>query len=142
MRTHVNCRVAVVLFFSAALGVVMAQPPKDLAIVNAAGGAAVVAPNSIASAFGKQIGASTNQARSLPLPTSLGNVSVSFMDTVKVARMAPLFYVAPNQINFVVPDGTAVGTATVTIMNGDTPPPTATGMVATVAPGLFTADGA
>src|SRR5258708_35605242 len=110
MRNHVNCRVAVSFFFSVALGAMMAQPPKDLAIVNAAGGATVVAPNSIASAFGKQIGASTKQALTLPLPLALGNVSVSFMDTAKVSRMAPLFYVAPNQINFVVPDGTAMGT--------------------------------
>jgi uncharacterized protein (TIGR03437 family) len=94
-------------------GMAMAQPPKTLAVFNAAGSATLVAPVSIASAFGKQI-VSTEAAGSLPLSTTLGGVSVSVMDSAKVARMARLFYVSPNQINFVVPDGTATGLATVT----------------------------
>ncbi len=49
--------------------------------------ATVVAPGSLASAFGKQIGASTEAARSLPLLTTLGGVSVSMMDSAKVLRL-------------------------------------------------------
>src|SRR5713226_2619283 len=118
----------------------MADPPKTLAIINAAGGGTVVASGSIASAFGKQIGASTEAAHSLPLPTILGGVSVSVMDSAKVSRLAPLFYVSPNQINFVVPDATATGMATGTIMNGDPTPTRTTVKDAVVAPGLFTAN--
>ena len=118
----------------------MAQPPKALAVFNAAGGAASVAPTSIASAFGKQIGASAQPAVSLPLPTVLNGVSVSVKDSANVSRLAPLFYVSPNQINFDIPDGTAMGMATVTIMNGDNPPPSISVPVAAVAPGLFTAN--
>jgi uncharacterized protein (TIGR03437 family) len=121
-------------------GMATAQPPKALAVFNAAGSATVVAPGSIASAFGKQIGASTEAALTLPLLTVLGGVSVGVMDSAKVSRMAPLFYVSPNQINFVVPDSTAAGMSTVTIMNGDATPPSATVQVAAVAPGLFTAN--
>jgi len=123
---------------SGAVGI--AQPPKTLAIFNAAGSGTVVASGSIASAFGKQIGGSTETAQTLPLQTTLGGVSVSVMDSAKVSRLAPLFYVSPNQINFVVPDATATGMATVTIMNGDPMPPSTTVMVAVVAPGLFTAN--
>jgi len=118
----------------------MADPPKTLAVINAADGGTAVASGSIASAFGKQIGANTEAAHSLPLSTTLGGVSVSVMDSAKVSRLAPLFYVSPNQINFVVPDATANGMATVTIMNGDPMPPSTTVMVTRVAPGLFTAN--
>jgi len=72
----------------------------------------------------------------------LSGVSLQITDTAKASVTAPLFYVAPNQINFVVPDTVALGTATVKIMNGDATPPTATVQVAAVAPGLFTANGA
>lgn len=117
---------AATLIFSAACRMAMAQPPKAVAVFNAAGSATGVAPVSIASAFGKQIGTSTDVAGSLPLSTTLEGLSVSVTDSAKVQRMAPLFYVSPNQINFVVPDGTASGMATVTIMNGDTTEPSTT----------------
>src|SRR5258708_19222 len=118
----------------------MADPPKTLAIINAAGGGTVVASGSIASAFGKKIGVSTDSAHSLPLPTILGGASVSVMDSAKGSRLAPLFYVSPNQINFVGPDAPATGLATVTIMNGDPMPTSTTVMVTAAAPGLFTAN--
>ncbi len=135
------CKAAAVVSlvtFSGAVG--LADPPKSLAVFDAAGSGTVVAPGSIASAFGKQIGASTESAHSLPLQTTLGGVSVSVMDSAKVSRLAPLFYVSPNQINFVIPDATATGMATVTIMNGDAMPPSTKVLVAVVAPGLFTAN--
>src|SRR6266852_5406094 len=131
---------AAVWLVTLSVAVGMAQPPKALAVINAAGDGTAVAPGSIASAFGKQIGASTEAAHSLPLPTMLGGASVSVMDSAKVSRLAPLFYVSPNQINFVVPDATATGMATVTIMNGDAMPPSTTMMVTVVGPGLFTAN--
>src|SRR5260370_27396729 len=56
--------------------------------------------------------------------------------------MNTLFYVALNQINFVIPGGVAVGMATVKILDGDSTPPSTTVQVAAVAPGLFTANGA
>jgi uncharacterized protein (TIGR03437 family) len=124
------------LALSAAVG--MAQPPKSLTVVNAASGAPIVAPGSIASAFGLKIGASTQSALALPLPTVLNGISVQFMSTVDLGA---LFYVNPNQINFVVPDTVALGMDTVTIQNGSTSPPMADVEVAAVAPGLFTARG-
>ncbi len=130
--------IAVAFALCAALA--LAQPPKSLQVVNAASGGAVIAPDSIASAFGLQIGASTQSARNLPLPTSLSGVSLQITDSAKLSGLQSLFYVAPNQINFVVAD-VATGTATVKIMNGVATPPTTTVQVATVAPGLFTVKG-
>ena len=131
---------ALIVALSGELG--MAQPPKSLAVVNAGSGGTVVAPNSLASALGKGIGASTESALSPPLPTILSGVSVQMTDSSKVSVMNPLFYVAPNQINFVIPDGVAVGMATLKILNGDSTPPSAIVQVAAVAPGLVTANGA
>jgi uncharacterized protein (TIGR03437 family) len=125
---------------SLSIGVAVAQPPQSLTIINAGSGATTVAPNSIASAFGRQIGASTAQATSLPLPTSLGGISIDVDDSSKTSQMAPLFYVSPNQINFVVPDGTMTGAATVKILTGSSSA-SAVVQVETVAPGLFTANG-
>jgi len=129
---------AAVFVLSGALAT--AQPPKQLQVVNAAGGGAVIAPDSIASAFGLQIGASTKSALTLPLPTLLSGVSLQITDSLSVTGLQSLFYVAPNQINFVV-SNLATGMASVKILNGDTPEPTATVRVATVAPGLFTVNG-
>ena len=122
-------------------GVALAQPPKALVVLNAASGADTVAPESIASAFGLQIGTSTQSVLTLTLPTSLGGLSVELTDSAKAKVLGPLFYVSPNQINFVVPGTVATGTATATIMNGAATPPSVSVMVAKVAPGLFTANG-
>jgi uncharacterized protein (TIGR03437 family) len=111
-------------------------------MVNAASGGTTVAPGSIASAFGRQIGASTISAMSLPLPTTLSGVSVELVDSGKTAQLASLIYVSPNQINLVVPDTTKAGTATVNIKKGTSVTSTATVNVVAVAPGLFTANGA
>ena len=119
----------------------MAQPPKGLTIINSGSGAVVIAPGSIASAFGLQIGAPTMSA-TLPLPMTLNGVSVDLTDSAMLSQMAPLFFVSPNQINFVVPDNVAVAMATVKIMGGKDSGATANVQVSMVAPGLFTANGA
>jgi uncharacterized protein (TIGR03437 family) len=137
------CYVALLLLISfLAVGVAAAQPPRSLAIINSASGGDVIAPGSIASAFGRQVGASTVSATSLPLATTLGGVSIDVTDSANAMGMASLFYVSPNQINFVVPDGTKIGTATVKVLGGANSPQSTTVQVAAVAPGLFTANGA
>jgi uncharacterized protein (TIGR03437 family) len=139
---HTNLEATALLVWSLAGGVATAQPPRSLVIINAASGAAVIAPGSIASAFGRQVGGPTMSALSLPLPTTLGGVSIDLTDSANAAGSGSLFYVSPNQINFVVPHATATGTATVKIIGGSSSPDSATVDVATVAPGLFTANGA
>jgi len=131
---------AVVFLLMACLG--MAQPPKALAIINAGSGATVVAPGSIAAAFGSQIGASTHVALSLPLPTLLNGVSIDLTDSAMMSQMASLFFVSPNQINSVIPDSVALGMTTAKIMGGNNSGATASMQVANVAPGLFTVNGA
>ncbi len=101
---------------------------------------APLAAGSIATAFGESLASSTEETASQPPPTSLANSTVAVKDSAGVERRAPLFYVSPAQINYVVPDGTASGPAIVTVTSAGQA--TATGAVSidVVSPGLFTAN--
>ncbi len=67
-------------------------------------------------------------------------VTVTLVDSSgKAAAGGPLSYVSPTQINFVVPDGLANGSGTVTVTNSGGSSAFAT-TIATVSPSLFTAD--
>ncbi len=98
------------------------------------------AVDSIVSAFGTGMAAGKVGASTLPLPTTLGGVTIEVKDAAGVTRQAPLFYVSPGQINYAIPDGTADGTATVTIQSG-TGTFVAQQQVVNVAPGIFNANG-
>lgn len=98
-----------------------------------------LAPNSLASLYAINLASGIAAAASQPLPAALGGVSLIVTDSTGVSRNASLTYVSPTQINFVVPDGTATGAATLAINNGTTTQ-TATATVQAIAPALFSAD--
>ncbi len=98
------------------------------------------APEAIASIFGPALSTIQAAAATIPLPTMLGGTTVKVLDSLKVERPAPLFYVSRNQINYQVPAGTASGWAYVTIKNGDGISSYATAKIAATAFGLFTMD--
>ncbi len=102
--------------------------------------ATAVAPEAILSAFGTLLATSTQAATTIPLPTSLAGTTVMVRDRVGVDRAASLFFVSPGQINYVMPTGTAVGAASVTIQSGDGTISLGTVEVSEVAPALFTAN--
>jgi uncharacterized protein (TIGR03437 family) len=70
----------------------------------------------------------------------LGGVTLAVTDAAGAQRSAPLLYVSPGQINFVVPDGTVPGSATLVVTNGSTTQ-TFNAAVQTVAPALFSMNG-
>jgi len=109
-------------------------------VQSAAAANSMVAPESLASLFGANFTGTTAKAEALPLPTSLGGVSVTVRDASGAERPAPLIYVSPGQINFLVPPGTQTGTATFTIAGGAAPL-SAGGLVEPVAPALFSMNG-
>ncbi len=55
-------------------------------------------------------------------------------------RAAPLFYISPAQINYVVPPGTATGLATITVATQGQTSAAGTLRIDPVAPGLFAAN--
>ncbi|MGH7185743.1 MAG: hypothetical protein ACREIB_05640, partial [Pseudomonadota bacterium] len=101
---------------------------------------ASLAPESIVAAFGTNLSSSVQAANAVPLPTSLNSTSVRVRDAAGVERLAPLFFVAPTQVNLQVPLGTSVGTATLTITATDGSVSTGLLPIASIAPGVFAAN--
>jgi len=113
---------------------------SDSSVQSAAAPTAAVAPNSLASLYGANLAASTVQAPSLPLPVTLGGLTLTVTDAAGVGRKAPLLYVSPGQINFEVPSGTAPGLATFAVINASKTQ-SFTGTVQPIAPALFSMNG-
>jgi uncharacterized protein (TIGR03437 family) len=101
---------------------------------------AELAQESIVAAFGVNLATKVEVASATPLPTTLAGTTVKVKDSAGTERLSPLFFVAPTQINYQIPPGTAVGVASVTVTNGDNQISLGTINVAKVAPGLFTAN--
>ena len=107
------------------------------AVQSAAAPSSAVAPDSLASLYGANLAPGIAQASAQPLPLALGGVTLSVTDAAGATRAAPLLYVSPVQINFVVPDGTAPGLATLLVAGQ-----TFTAAIQSVAPTLFSMNGA
>jgi len=114
---------------------------ESIVVQSSAAPSAVVAPSSLGSIYGANLASVTAQAASQPLPTSLGGVTVVVKDAAGTTANAPLLYVSPGQINFLVPAGLATGIASYTITDGMRTPVIATGAVGQVAPALFSLSG-
>jgi len=114
-------------------------PPNS--VVNAAsfqpptGPNGAIAPGAIVSIFGTGLASTTQMASGGPLPTTLGDATVTFNNTP-----APLFFVSPGQINVQVPFEVPPGTASVQVKRavGSSEPQLVS--VAGVSPGIFTAN--
>lgn len=99
-------------------------------------GSVKLAPQSIAVAYGTSLAPATISAPPGTNPTSLGGVSVTVTDNTGTSRLAPLYYVSTSQICYIVPAGTALGVARVTIGSV-----TGGSLIGAVSPGLSSADG-
>jgi uncharacterized protein (TIGR03437 family) len=102
--------------------------------------ASSITSEAIVAAFGTGLAIRTEAATTLPLPTILSGTRVTVRDNAGVERSAPLFFVAPQQVNFQIPAGTASGAATITITSGDGTVSSGTAQIANVAPSLFAAN--
>jgi uncharacterized protein (TIGR03437 family) len=98
------------------------------------------AAESIVTAFGTSLASAALAAQSLPLPTALGGTRVVVRDNLGVGRHAPLFYVSPTQVNYLVPAGTAPGAALVTVTNAQGVVSYSSLEIVSAAPGVFSAD--
>jgi polysaccharide biosynthesis protein PslG len=101
----------------------------SLAVVNAASYSAWLAPEAIAVAFGSDLASASGA----------GTV-VTIEDGAGVTRSATVFYAYPQQIAFLIPAGTALGSATVSVTSGDGTVSTAAVQISAIAPALFSAN--
>lgn len=74
--------------------------------------------DAIVSLFGAGFADSTVAAPGLPLPASLGGVSVNAVDGSGRAYPASLYFVSPGQINLVLPSALPAGPARLVVTNG------------------------
>lgn len=79
-------------------------------------------------------------ASTLPLPTTLGEVSVRITDSQGTNLLAGLLAVSPEFISYIVPPETADGEAVVVVFSGEQVLASGRLIVRTVAPGLFAAN--
>ncbi len=114
-----------------------APPPPTIATLSSASYRAgdQVAPESIVATFGSNLAATTAVTTTIPWPTQLGGVRVTVTDGRGAARDAPLYYVSPPQLLYLIPAGTAPGMAQIAIGAVRT-----SVAVAAVAPGIYTAN--
>jgi uncharacterized protein (TIGR03437 family) len=114
--------------------------PGAVATVSAASFASgELASEEIVAAFGTNLATTTQVSTAIPLPTDIAGTRVQVRDSQNVTRLAPLFFVAPTQVNYQIPPGTANGAATVTITSGDGSVSIGSITITTVAPSLFSA---
>ncbi len=122
--------------------------PNKVASVSAASfNGEALAPDEMVAAFGAgmatgvQAGVDSSPEPGVQLPTTLLGTTVKVTDSAGTERAAPLFFVSPSQINYLIPADTALGTATVTVTSGDGTLSVGTARIERVAPGIFTANG-
>jgi uncharacterized protein (TIGR03437 family) len=121
-------------------GSTLAPSYSSAGIVNSASNQAPLSPNSIASLYGINLAydtASVSQSDigSGALPTVLAGVAVF------VAGLpAPLYYVSPLQINFLIPANLRTGDVTVFVARQGTRGPFATITLLDTSPGLYQVD--
>ncbi len=118
--------------------VLLAQPAISVSAASYRG--EVITSDEIVAVFGSNLATTTQVATSVPLPTTLSGTTVRVRDSANVERLAPLFFVAPTQVNYLVPPGTAVGQATILITSGNGAVSGSVVEIANVAPGIFVAD--
>jgi uncharacterized protein (TIGR03437 family) len=99
-----------------------------------------IATESIIAAFGVNLATGVEAATALPLPTVLAGTKVMVKDSGGTELLAQLFFVAPSQINYLMPPNIAPGVATVTVTSSDNKISVGTSQVTNVAPGLFSAN--
>lgn len=92
-----------------------------------------VAPGTLVAIFGSELAQSEQSAQTTPLPTTLGDTTITFNGIP-----APLFFVSPGQINAQVPWNLPTGDVAVRIRRSFLEVPSQTVPLTTYSPGIFT----
>ncbi|MEP7341291.1 MAG: putative Ig domain-containing protein [Acidobacteriota bacterium] len=102
--------------------------------------ATALATEAIAAGFGTNLSGNPLSATTTPLPTNLNGTSVKVRDGAGMERLAPLFFVAPTQINYQIPSGTSIGAATVTVLRNGQAVAREVAQIGASAPAIFAAN--
>jgi uncharacterized protein (TIGR03437 family) len=117
-----------------------AQPMTSVSAASFKG--APLAAESLVASFGLNLANTTQiNASAGHTMTTLGGVRVAVRDIEGNERLAPLSMVSPTQLNYQIPAGTPVGDALVIVTHENGEVAAEQVQIASIAPGLFTADG-
>src|SRR5262249_6699624 len=105
---------------------------------NYAGGS--LSTDMLVAAFGTKLATGQKSADTRPLPTLLLGTSVEVNDSTGKKLPAPLLFVSPNQLNYIIPADAAPGNAIVTVRSGGGETSTGQTTIVATAPGIFSAD--
>jgi uncharacterized protein (TIGR03437 family) len=128
MRGEYRRQILVVSVLIMALLLPIAAMAQLSAVVNGASFAGAPAPGSVSAIFGSNLATGTATATTVPLPYSLGGITVSVNGTA-----APLWYASPTQVNFEMPADAKAGPATIVVGSG----PGFAFTIPQAAPGIF-----
>jgi uncharacterized protein (TIGR03437 family) len=92
-----------------------------------------LAPASIVACFGHDLATGTLASTA----TTLLGTTVNVKDSAGETRPATLTFVDPHQVNYIIPDGTASGLATVTVRSGDGTSTSTQYYIGASSPGIF-----
>jgi uncharacterized protein (TIGR03437 family) len=115
------------------------QAQPNFAVVSAASFAEGLAPEMLASGFTDAIPEIYEVATEVPLPMDLVGYSVVITDSTGVDRPAGLVGIFTGQVNFVVPETTALGPATISMRKEGGTIAAGEAEISAVAPGVITA---
>lgn len=120
----------------------MVNTPLILSAANP--GAAAIAPGSLVFAFGQGLATSTGTPGQFQgvFPTAFAGTSVTIVDSAGRTLEAPLLFVSPTKVTFLLPSGVASGLAKVRVTSTAGTQTAPNIQIATVAPGLFTLNNA
>ncbi|MGE0100858.1 MAG: SBBP repeat-containing protein [Blastocatellales bacterium] len=131
-------RTGTILIEDQVFTVVQAKQTVSLNAASYAGGK--LGPGSIAALFGNGLATTTVIADSQPLPTSLGGTTVVYRQSNGFDYPARLFFVSPNQINYLVPTDIFPNDITVIVTSGDGSISGGSVNLSLPSPGLFSAN--
>lgn len=117
-----------------------AAEPRATTVSAASYSETALASNAIVAAFGPDLAKTVRTAPGQPLPTALDGTTVQVRDGAGIERFAPLFFVSPGQVNYLIPAEAVSGAATVTVTSGSGAVARGMIQIAPVAPSLFTAN--
>jgi len=118
-----------------------AQVSLDSVLNAASYTASPMASDGYSVAFGSGFATDTIAADAASvLPVTMGGVTITVKDSQGAQAQAGLVFVSQSQINYVAPEGLAVGPGSITVTNGAGLADTIPATIGTVAPALFTAD--
>src|SRR6266851_4902986 len=98
------------------------------------------APDSLVTGYGAGLALDSQPASDIPLPTSLGGVQVELTNAAGAQMLAPLVYVSPGQVNYLVQANVAHGKLDVAVRNSGNVVSRGTLELDQAAPAIFSAN--